>query len=130
MLNGRTRDMGLGTAAGFEALALSSARDLASALRLKVKAGIDPLEERQREADEALAAAQAAQVAGVTFKTVAETYIATNEGSWRNDKHRQQWKNTLATYVYPVIGELPSKEERRVGKECVSTCRFRCAPDN
>src|SRR3546814_3815972 len=77
-----------------------------------VKAGIDPLEERQREAAEALAAAQAAQVAGVTFKTVAETYIATNEGSWRNDKHRQQWKNTLATYVYPVIGELPVAEVR------------------
>src|SRR3546814_20826985 len=77
-----------------------------------VKAGIDPLEERQREAAEALAAAQAAQVAGVTFKTVAETYIATNEGSWRNDKHRQQWKNTLATYVYPVLGELPVAEVR------------------
>src|SRR3546814_446313 len=112
MLNGRTRDIGLGPAAGVDAIALSAARDLASALRLKVKAGIDPLEERQREAAEALAAAQAAQVAGVTFKTVAETYIATNEGSWRNDKHRQQWKNTLATYVYPVIGELPVAEVR------------------
>src|SRR3546814_6549493 len=90
MLNGRTRDIGFGPAAGVDAIALSAARDLASALRLKVKAGIDPLEERQREAAEALAAAQAAQVAGVTFKTVAETYIATNEGSWRNDKHRQR----------------------------------------
>src|SRR3546814_1161930 len=75
MLNGRTRDIGLGPAAGVDAIALSAARDLASALRLKVKAGIDPLEERQREAAEALAATQAAQVAGVTFKTVAETYI-------------------------------------------------------
>jgi integrase len=46
-------------------------------------------------------------VAGVTFKTVAETYIAANEDSWRNDKHRQQWKNTLSTYAYPVIGDLP-----------------------
>src|SRR3546814_15020767 len=64
MLNGRTRDIGLGPAAGVDAIALSAARDLASALRLKVKAGIDPLEERQREAAEALAAAQAAQVAG------------------------------------------------------------------
>ncbi len=41
---------------------------------------------------------------------MAETYIGANEGSWRNDKHRQQWKNTLATYVYPVIGELPVAE--------------------
>ena len=27
--------------------------------------------------------------------------------SWRNGKHRQQWRNTLAAYVYPVVGELP-----------------------
>jgi integrase len=46
----------------------------------------------------------------MTFKAVAEIYIGANEGSWRNDKHRQQWKNTLATYVYPVIGELPVAE--------------------
>jgi integrase len=39
-----------------------------------------------------------------------KTYIGANEGSRRNDKHRQQWKNTLATYVYPVIGELPVAE--------------------
>src|SRR3546814_13489430 len=83
--------------------------DVCSSDLLKVKAGIDPLEERQREAVEALAAAQAAQVAGVTYKTVAETYIATNEGSWRNNKHRQQWKKTVATYVYPGIGDKIGK---------------------
>lgn len=109
MLNGKSRDIGLGTA-GPDGISLADARDARDALRLKVKAGIDPLEERQREATEALAAAQAAQVAGITFKAVAETYIGANEGSWRNDKHRQQWKNTLATYVYPVIGELPVAE--------------------
>ncbi|GAA0648354.1 site-specific integrase [Sphingomonas ursincola] len=109
MLNGKSRDIGLG-AAGPDGISLSQARDARDALRLKVKAGIDPLEERQRVAAEALSAAQAAQVAGITFKAVAETYIGANEGSWRNDKHRQQWKNTLATYVYPVIGELPVAE--------------------
>lgn len=109
MLNGKSRDIGLG-AAGPDGISLSQARDARDALRLKVKAGIDPLEERQREAAEALTAAQAAQVAGMTFKAVAETYIGANEGSWRNDKHRQQWKNTLATYVYPVIGEMPVAE--------------------
>ena len=106
MLGGKSRDVGLGTA-GLDGISLADARDARDALRLKVKAGIDPLEERQRDAAEALAAAQAAQVAGITFKAVAETYIGANEGSWRNDKHRQQWKNTLATYVYPVMGELP-----------------------
>jgi len=109
MLSGKSRDIGLGTA-GPDGISLADARDARDALRLKVKAGIDPLEERQRDAAEALASAQAAQVAGITFKAVAETYIGANEGSWRNDKHRQQWKNTLATYVYPVIGELPVAE--------------------
>lgn len=107
MLKGRSRDIGLGAAAGPDAISLSTARDLGSALRLKVKAGIDPLAERHREAADALAAAQAAQIAGITFKAVAEDYITANEESWRNAKHRQQWANTLATYVYPVIGELP-----------------------
>jgi integrase len=106
MLRGKSRDVGLG-AAGPGGISLSAARDAASALRLKVKGGVDPLQERHREAAEALAADQAAKVAGVTFKAVAEAYIASNEESWRNPKHRQQWRNTLATYVYPVIGDLP-----------------------
>ncbi|MBX9660980.1 MAG: integrase arm-type DNA-binding domain-containing protein [Nitrospiraceae bacterium] len=109
MLNGKSRDIGLG-AAGQGALTLADARDEAAALRLKVKAGIDPLQERQQEAAQALAAAQAAEIAGIAFKAVAEAYIAANEGSWRNEKHRQQWRNTLASYVYPVIGELPVAE--------------------
>lgn len=110
MLNGKSRDLGLGAAAGPDAISLAKARDLATALRLKVKAGIDPLAERQREAAEAIAAAQAANVAGISFKHVAEAHIKANEGSWRNAKHRQQWRNTLATYVYPVIGDLPVAE--------------------
>lgn len=106
MLRGRSRDVGLG-AAGLGGLSLSDARDAASVLRVQVKAGVDPLTARDRLAAEALAAEQAAKVAGITFKAVAETYIATNEDGWRNEKHRQQWRNTLATYVYPVVGELP-----------------------
>ena len=106
MLNGRSRDLGLG-AAGPGGTSLADARDHVAALRLKVKAGYDPLEERRSEAANAKAAAQAAMVAGISFKSVAESYISANQDSWRNPKHRQQWKNTLATYVYPTIGEIP-----------------------
>ncbi|MES2119741.1 MAG: integrase arm-type DNA-binding domain-containing protein [Pseudomonadota bacterium] len=106
MLNGKARDIGLG-AAGPDGISLGAARDARDALRVKVKAGIDPLEERKSAAAEALAAAQAAKVAGTTFRDVADAYIAANEESWRNPKHRQQWRNTLEAYVYPVIGELP-----------------------
>lgn len=110
MLNGKTRDVGLGPAAGADAISLADARFAASALRLKVKSGIDPLAEREQAEAEALASAQAAVIAGKTFKAVAEAHISANEESWRNAKHRQQWRNTLETYAYPVIGDLPVAE--------------------
>ena len=105
----KPREIGLG-AAGQGGMSLADARDETAALRLKVKSGIDPLEERDRQAAQALAAAQAAMVAGTTFKDVATAYIAKNEESWRNPKHRQQWRNTLDSYVYPVIGDMPVAE--------------------
>lgn len=107
MLRGKSRDIGLGPAVGTDAVSLAAARDLAAALRLKVKAGIDPLEERLGAATAAVAAAQASKVAGITFETVAEAHIASHSDGWRNAKHRQQWSSTLATYVYPVMGALP-----------------------
>ncbi|MDZ4314748.1 MAG: integrase arm-type DNA-binding domain-containing protein [Azonexus sp.] len=110
MIAGKSRDLGLGPAAGVGAISLSEARDLADALRVKVKSGIDPLSERRQEASEVLAAAQSAKVAGMTFKASAEAHVATNKPSWRNAKHRQQWENTLATYAYPIIGDLPVAE--------------------
>ncbi|EZP74920.1 putative phage integrase [Novosphingobium resinovorum] len=106
MLNGKARDVGLGAAAGPDALSLAKARVEAAKLRLKVQSGIDPIEERDREEAEKLAAAQAALIAGTTFKEVAEAHIDANEESWRNPKHRQQWRTTMADYVYPKIGEL------------------------
>jgi integrase len=113
MLHGTARDMGLGTAAGPDAVSLQDARIEAGKLRAEVKAGTDPLLERGRKAAEAAAQAQAVKVASTTFKVVAERYIADNRDSWRNPKHRQQWENTLASYVYPVIGDMPVAE---VGK--------------
>jgi integrase len=112
MLRGKARDIGLGAASGPEAISLAKARYKAEALRTVVKAGIDPLAERHREAAEAIAAEQAAKIAGISFRAVADAHIATNEGSWRNAKHRQQWSNTLATYAYPLIGDLPVSEIR------------------
>lgn len=109
MLKGKSRDIGLG-AAGPGGISLADARDLATALRLKVKSGIDPLEERQRAEAHAKAAEQSAKVAGISFKAMAETHIAANRDSWRNAKHKQQWENTLQTYAYPVIGDLPVAE--------------------
>ena len=40
------------------------------------------------------------------FRDYAESYINRKEAEWRNPKHRQQWRNTLRDYAYPVIGSL------------------------
>lgn len=42
----------------------------------------------------------------MTFSKCAELYIASQERGWANPKHRQQWRNTLSTYAYPVIGGM------------------------
>lgn len=107
MLRGKSRDIGLGAASGSDAISLAAARDKAAEYRLKVRSGIDPLEEREQSAAKAAAEAQAAKVAGITFKAVAEAYMAANQASWKNEKHRQQWRNTLEAYVYPRIGSMP-----------------------
>jgi integrase len=107
MINGKSAEIGLGPAAGPDAITLANARIEATKLRLQVKSGIDPLAERRRDAANVLADAQASVVAGITLKAVAEAHIAANEDAWRNSKHRQQWTNTLSTYVYPLIGDLP-----------------------
>ena len=107
MLAGKTREIGLGPAAGPGAVSLKQAREDADALRRQVKAGVDPLAERERLAAQRMAAAQAEAISAVSFRMSAEAYIAAHEDSWRNDKHRSQWRNTLETYVHPVLGDMP-----------------------
>lgn len=99
MIGGKRRDMGLG---GFPDVTLAGARDAARAARAKIKAGTDPIEEG-RAARSALAAARAA---ALTFEQCAAAYIEAKEPEWKNGKHAAQWRSTLETYVYPVIGKL------------------------
>jgi integrase len=98
-LDGKRRDMGLGP---YPDISLAEARSKASAHRKQRHDGIDPLDakEAQRQAHR-LSIAK-----GRTFRDMAEEFIGRNEAGWRNAKHRQQWRNTLQTYVYPQLGEL------------------------
>lgn len=43
----------------------------------------------------------------MTFKQAAEAVMALHDASWKSDVHRHQWKQTLKTYAYPVIGDKP-----------------------
>jgi len=107
VISGKMREMGLGPAGGNNAVTLANARDKARKLWEVVRAGGDPLEDRQAELTARQAAAFAAQARAKTFRDVASAYIEANEPGWRNAKHRAQWTSTLDTYVYPIMGSLP-----------------------
>jgi len=102
-LDGRARWMGLGSARTFD---LAQARDRAKRERQKLADKTDPLEARRSERAAQKAAAALAVAKTMTFKQCAEKYIADNSGGWRNVKHAAQWKSTLTSYAYPVIGDL------------------------
>lgn len=97
-LHGRPHLMGLGTVAD---VSLAEARDAAAAARKLFRQGINPIDQRRS------ARAESTAQAGLTFAQVANAYITAHEPSWRNAKHRQQWRNTLDTYAAPILGKLP-----------------------
>lgn len=106
LVAGKTRDKGLGPAAGPGAMSLMEARTRARDMAAQAAKG-EAVEGKRIQVRKAAAQAQAAALACRTFKEVAEAFIDRKEGGWRNDKHRQQWRNTLASYAYPHFGAMP-----------------------
>jgi integrase len=87
-----SRGMGLGSLDAKDAGAsLALARELAADARRQLAAGIDPIDHRNKE--RAKDAAKHKRVP--TFRDYAIKYVARHEGTWKNAKHRQQWRNTL-----------------------------------
>jgi integrase len=100
MYRGKAREMGLGSLSTLSLAAARAERDeCRKQLKIERK---DPLELRQ--AAEAQAALD--QAKSITFKEAAQQYIGSHRAGWKNPKHAAQWPNTLATYVYPTLGEL------------------------
>lgn len=88
--DGRRRDYGLGSA--FD-VSLSEAREAATALRRKVREGVDPVAERRR-----------ARKVVPNFEAAArDCYEALKEG-WKNKRHAN-WISSLENHVFPVIGK-------------------------
>jgi integrase len=104
---GRMREMGLGRARGANAVTLADARAKAGDLHRAVRAGRDPLADREAGEAEQAAEAKQAAILAVTFKEAAESYIEANRAGWRNAKHAAQWGTSLATYAYPLLGDVP-----------------------
>lgn len=98
-LQGKERQAAFGS---FPDVSLAEAREKMEEARRLVKAGQDPVAQKHAQTKPAARA--------VTFRQLAERYVDGREDDWKNPKHRQQWRNTLATYVYPEIGEMPVAE--------------------
>lgn len=94
----RRREIGLG---GYPDVELGAARAKAREMRDKIRDGIDPVAERRQ------ARAALRHTSVLTFDEAARRYIAAKSPEWRNPKHGDQWRNTLATYASPVVGRMP-----------------------
>ena len=94
------RRMGLGS---YPLVSLAEAREAArAALKLR-NSGTDPIKARDDERE----AARLAHAQRLEFDKAAEAFIREHESTWRNVKHVQQWRNTLAAYASPHFGTVP-----------------------
>lgn len=99
----KAREMGLGSLATF---GLSEARERARKARQLVQDGVDPIEARRDQK----ASVKAQRDSAKTFEYCGEKYIEIHAPTWKSAKHLEQWKATLKTFAYPVIGSLPVSE--------------------
>src|SRR5262249_12122159 len=97
-IDGKRREMGLGPTYTF---GLAEAREKARAARQQLKEGVAPLD--AKEAKQHAKAVEAARK--VTFEKCAEMYLNLHADGW-GAAHDHQWRASLRTYVYPVIGKL------------------------
>jgi len=93
---------------------LAIARTKALDARALIGKGIDP-RDYKRDQEEAKSQADVKYNAEknlekMTFKVCAEAYIESMQAEWSNAKHIQQWTNTLTTYAFPYIGNMPIKD--------------------
>jgi len=91
MVNGRRRDMGLGSVS---LVPLAEARDLAAQYRRVARDGGDPIADRRK-----------AKMVVPSFADAARQVHGEYRDSWKNQKHAAQWINTLEQYVFPALGD-------------------------
>ena len=95
-------DFGLG---GADVVTLQEARAKALEYRRLAKSGLNPRFNAKKEIP--------------TFEEVARQVHLERLPTWRNEKHGAQWINTLADYVFPLIGRLPVSD---IGQPEVLSC--------
>ena len=99
-VGGKERQMGLGSLTAFT---LSEARHRAKNQRKLLADKLDPLAiKRASQLQRRLADSNI-----ITFDKAAAAFIESHSPGWKNAKHGDQWRNTLATYASPVFGTMP-----------------------
>jgi integrase len=88
---GKQPEAGLGSAAKGGAL-LKAVRARAAEGRAMLEAGLDPRTALNKPAAEEVP----------TFGAIADAFLETHEGSFRNEKHKAQWRTTLTRYCAPI----------------------------
>jgi integrase len=96
-VGGTRRNLGLGS---YPEISLADARERAKAIKLRVKDGVDPIQEKAAIKQSLRQEISKAK----TFKDCAEIYMATHAKDYRNAKHAKQWESTIRNHAYPVIG--------------------------
>jgi integrase len=99
MVGDRRREIGLGS---YPSVSLKEAHEKAQETRDAIRLGVDPVLARK----EAASRLRANQALEVTFEDAAKRFIKAKAPEWKNAKHGDQWRNTLAEYAYPQIGSL------------------------
>jgi integrase len=109
---GKLRQMGFGPfGVGKDgSVTLAMARDKAAEARKLIVEGKDPIDDRRR-------AAEPVQVIP-TFGELADQFITSMEGGWKNEKHVDQWRMTLTTYA----ATLRDKPVDQIGVADVLEC--------
>ncbi|HMO48794.1 MAG TPA: integrase arm-type DNA-binding domain-containing protein [Rubrivivax sp.] len=100
MIGTRRAELGLG---GYPTVSLAQAIEYARQALQAIRAGNDPAAERRTKRS----------TVEWTFQKTAEAYIAAHRAGWKNEKHADQWGNTLQAYAYPHFG---AKHVRDVSK--------------
>lgn len=97
MAAGRRRDIGLGP---YPEISLEFARESARKIKADIRAGNDPVRDRQTAKLEREAASH-------TFKHCCELFLEKKLPELRSDKGRDDYRGEIERYVYPIIGNVP-----------------------
>lgn len=100
MRQGKARSMGLGPV---HTVSLAKARLAAHSCREQLHAGLDPLVVKKERQD----AERMEHARALSFRDCATQYHLSHKDAWKNKKHADQWANTISTYAYPTLGDLP-----------------------